>query len=249
MTVHNAHIHIEHDGSSMPAYLARPDAGSGPHAAVIVFQEIFGVNKEVRRICDLVASAGYVALAPNYYHRTHPDLNEPYTPEGLERGFAVAGQVNRDSLRKDTIAARDWLNQQEFVREGKVATWGFCFGGTVAFLSATLPGIAGAACFYGGQIASPMPSGEPEALADAKDIQCPLLLAFGGQDQWITMDHIERIRKTLDDAGKAFEIQVYPTEGHAFFRGSSDHIGGSDHIQVVADAWNLVQAFFKKVFA
>lgn len=249
MTVQNSLIQIQHDGSSMPAYVARPDPASGPHPAVIIFQEIFGVNKEVKRICDLVASAGYVALAPNYYHRTDPDLNEPYTPEGLDRGFAVAGQVTRDSLRKDTMASCDWLSAQDFVKTGKVATWGFCFGGTVAFLSATFPGIAGAACFYGGQIASPMPSGEPEALADAKDLRCPILLAFGGKDDWITMEHVERIRKTLDEAGKVFEIQVYPTEGHAFFRGSSDHIGGSDHSQVVADAWSLVQVFFKKVFA
>jgi len=249
MTVQNSQIQIEHDGSSMAAYLARPDAASGPHPAVIVFQEIFGVNEEVKRICDLVASAGYVALAPNYYHRTHPNLNEPYTAEGTERGFAAAGNVTRDSLRQDTIASRDWLDAQDFVKTGKVATWGFCFGGTVAFLSAGIPGIAGAVCFYGGQIASPMPGGEPEALADAKDVTCPVLLAFGGEDQWIKAEHVERIRRTLDEAGKDFQIQIYPSEGHAFFRGSSEHIGGADHSQVVADAWSLVQVFFKKVFA
>ena len=245
MTVHNSHVHIEHDGSSMPAYLARPDPGSGPHPAVIVLQEIFGVNKEVKRIADLVASAGYVALAPNYYHRTHPELNEPYTAEGLERGFSAAAQLSRDSLRKDVTASIDWLNKQDFVKRGKVATWGFCVGGTVAFVTATLPGLCGAVCFYGGQIAAPMPSGEPEGLTDAKNIKIPLLLAFGGKDEWITIEHINRIRETLDTAGADFQIQVYPTVGHAFFRGSSSDM----HSEVVADAWNLVQAFFKKVFS
>ena len=77
---------IDVAGSGMPAYLARPYGGS-PRPAVIVLQEIFGVNAEVKRIADLVASAGYVGLAINYYHRTHPNLSEPYTQEGLQNGF------------------------------------------------------------------------------------------------------------------------------------------------------------------
>lgn len=245
MTVHNSHVHVEHDGSSMPAYMARPDPASGPHPAVIVLQEIFGVNKEVRRIADLVASAGYVAFAPNYYHRTHPNLDEPYTPEGFERGFKVAAQVSRDSLGKDVAASIAWLNQQDFVKPGKVATWGFCFGGSTAFLTATLPGLEGAVCFYGSSIAGPFANGEPEGLTVAKDIKIPLLLAFGGQDDSIPLDKINRIRETLDAAGADFQIQIYPNVGHAFFRGSSSDM----HSEVVADAWNLVQAFFKKVFA
>jgi carboxymethylenebutenolidase len=248
MTVQNSNLTIEHDGSSMPAYVARPDVGSGPHPAVVVFQEIFGVNAEVKRICDLIASAGYVALAPNYYHRTHPDLNEPYTAEGLERGFAAAAQVSRDSLRKDAAAALDWLKQQEFVKPGKVAAWGFCFGGTVAFIAATLPGFAGAISFYGTSIAAAMPNGEPEALALAGEVACPVLLVFGGADDYVSPEQIDRIRRTLDEAGKDFEIQIYPTAGHAFFRGSTEHLGTSNHSEVVADAWNLVQAFFRRVF-
>ena len=245
MTVHHSHINVEHDGSSMPAYVARPDTGSGPHPAVIVLQEIFGVNTEVRRIADLVASAGYVALAPNYYHRTHPNLDEPYTPEGFERGFKVAAQVSRDSLRKDVAASIAWLNQQDFVKPGKVATWGFCYGGTAAFVTATLPGLCGAVCFYGSSIVSPLANGESEGLSDAKDVEIPLLLAFGGQDESIPLDKINRIRETLDAAGRDFQIQIYPSVGHAFFRGSSTDM----HSEVVADAWSLVQAFFKKVFA
>ena len=248
MTVQNSQITIEHDGSSMPAYVARPDPASGPHPGVIVFQEIFGVNAEVKRICDLVASAGYVALAPNYYHRTHPELNEPYNAEGLERGFGAAAQVSYDSLRKDTAASLDWLKQQDFVKAEKVAVWGFCFGGTVAFNAATLPGLAGSICFYGTSIASPMPNGEAEALSLAPEIKCPLLLVFGGADDYVGSEQIDRIRRTLDDAGKDFEIQVYPTAAHAFFRGSTEHIGTSNHSEVVADAWNLVQAFLKRVF-
>ncbi len=137
----------------MPCYLARPD-GDEARPAVIVLQEIFGVNTEVKRISDLLAATGYVALAINYYHRTHPDLNEPYTQEGLQNGFAAAGGVTRATMLADVAAALDYLNKQDFVKFDHVATWGFCFGGSVAFESATLPGLCSAIAFYGGSIAA-----------------------------------------------------------------------------------------------
>ena len=230
---------IDAGGGKMPAYLARPDDGA-PRPAVIVLQEIFGVNAEVKRITDLLASSGYVGLAINYYHRTHPDLNEPYTPEGLKNGFAAAGQVSRETLLTDVAAALGWLDAQDFVQTGSAGTWGFCFGGSVAFLSATLPGVRAAACFYGGQIASPLPGGEPPAIADAARLRAPLLLAFGGKDDHITPAHVEQIRSALEAARASFDIVVYPDQGHAFFRNSD--LSQPD----VADAWRRVQAFFER---
>ncbi|GAC1573032.1 MAG: dienelactone hydrolase family protein [Candidatus Elarobacter sp.] len=237
----------------MPAYLARPDDDGRPRPAVIVLQEIFGVNREVKRITDLVAGAGYVGLAINYYHRTHPDLNEPYTPEGLQAGFAAAGQVTKASLRADVTAAIDWLDAQPFVDAGHLATWGFCMGGTVAFIAATLPGLKGSICFYGGSISAPMASGEPEAIADAAAVRCPLLLVYGGKDAYITPEHIERAREALTAAHKPFEIQVYPDQDHAFFRDSGTqldeaHRGNNADASTrdVADAWRRVNAFLEE---
>ena len=226
----------------MPCYLARPD-DDGARPAVIVLQEIFGVNTEVKRISDLLASTGYVALAINYYHRTHPDLNEPYTQDGLKNGFAAAGSVTRATMTADLSAAIDYLNTQDFVTFGRIATWGFCFGGSVAFESATLAGLTAAIAFYGGSIAAPFPSGEPEALADCAQLRAPLLLVFGGQDQYIPAEAVDRIERTLTDAHKKFQVQVYPDEDHAFFRDSSAVMTSS---QPVADAWDLVQAFLKE---
>lgn len=234
-------VSIDVNGSAMPSYLARPD-GVGPFPAVIVLQEIFGVNTEVKRITDLLAASGYVALAINYYHRTHPDLNEPYTNEGLQAGFVAAGQVSRATLRADVQAAMDYLNAQAFVKTGHLATWGFCFGGSAAFVTATLGGLRAAICFYGGMIASPFPNGEPEGIADAHDIRTPLLLAFGGKDSYISAEAVERTRAALTAAGKPFKIQVYPDQDHAFFRESSQALEGAD----VADAWKLVQTFLKE---
>jgi carboxymethylenebutenolidase len=242
--VQSQDVTIEIDGRSMPCYLSRPE-GDGPLPAVIVLQEIFGVNTEVRRISDLLASSGYVALAPNYYYRTHPDLNEPYTPAGLQTGFAAARQVTKANLRRDVAAAVDWLDAQPFVVHGKVATWGFCFGGTVAFVTATLPGLACAVSFYGGSIAAPLPDGEPEALADAGDLRAPILLVFGGLDEHIPPAAVTRISNALSAAGKRFEIQIYPAVGHAFFRDSSENLSAAE----VADAWDRVQAYLARNFA
>jgi carboxymethylenebutenolidase len=242
--VQTTDMSITIDGVAMPCYLARPD-GDDPKGAVIVLQEIFGVNTEVRRITDLLAATGYVALAINYYYRTDPTLNEPYTPEGMAVGFKAAAALTKANLRTDVAAAIDWLNAQPYVATGRVATWGFCLGGTVAFVTATLPGLAAAVSFYGGHIAQPMPDGEPEPLADVSEIRAPILLAFGGKDDYIPQSAVERIRAALTAANKKFEIQVYPDCGHAFFRESSASMNSAD----VADAWDLVQAFLARYLA
>ena len=86
-------VSIPVDGSQMPAYIAGPDEKSGPHPAVIVLQEVFGLTPEVKRVTDLLANIGYVGAAINYYHRTNPQLNEPYTEEGNRDAFAAAATV------------------------------------------------------------------------------------------------------------------------------------------------------------
>jgi len=243
------------NGGAMPAYLARPVDGSGHHPAVIVLQEVFGVNQEMRRITDLLPSVGYVGLAINFYHRTHPNLNEPYTDEGMRNGREAATQVTRENLRADIAAAVDWLNAQDFVKAGKVATWGFCFGGTVAFLSATMEGIAGAIAFYGTGITREWGAAQEEAIADAKNLRAPVLLVFGGDDASSPPEQIQRIDGLLREAGADYQIQVYPNVGHAFFRHGSpqavgSHASSSDEAiaEAVADAWGLVQAFLRRCF-
>ena len=231
--------------AAMPVYLARPD-GDEPKGAVIVLQEIFGVNTEVKRITDLVAAAGYVGIAPNYYYRTHPDLNVPYTSDGLKKGFEAAGQVTVDNLKTDLQAVMDYLNSQAFVRTNHIATWGFCFGGTVAFISSMMPGLSAAVAFYGGQIAQALPNSDFVPVDHAAEVRAPLLLVFGGKDAYIPQEAIAKIESSLKAAGKRFEVQVYPDQDHAFFRDSSQAMTGSAGDVLsrdVSDAWERVQAF------
>ena len=234
-------------GTAMPVYLARPD-GDEPKGAVIVLQEIFGVNTEVKRITDLVAAAGYVGIAPNYYYRTHPDLNVAYTSEGLAKGFEAAGQVTVDNLKTDLQAVMDYLNSQAFVRPNHIATWGFCFGGTVAFISSMMPGLSAAVAFYGGQIAQALPNSDFVPIDHAAEVRAPVLLVFGGKDAYIPQEAIAKIESSLKAAGKRFEVQVYPDQDHAFFRDSSQAMTGKAGDALsrdVLDAWERVQAFFE----
>jgi carboxymethylenebutenolidase len=248
-------VNISVDGSEMDSYLARPPSGSGPHPAVIVLQEVFGVNAEMRRVTDMLAAAGYVGLAINYYHRTHPNLDLAYEESSMATAMEARKSVTRASLYADLNAAIEWLKQQDFVRDGKIAAWGFCMGGAVAFLSATLADIHGAICFYGGSIAKPFGSGEPGALEEIDKISVPLLLCFGAEDHGIPREDIDRIREALDARGVAYRLEVYPGVGHAFFRqGTPRAVAGQDQFSdeaianAVADSWNLVQAFLTDCF-
>jgi len=234
-------LKIDVEGQAMPAYLARP-ADEGRYPAVIVLEGVYGFDEELRRITDLLASTGYVGLAINYFHRTHPELREPFSDEGRSRGERAAGSVAKEQARADVAAARDWLNEQPFVSHGHVGTWGFGFGGTVAFVTSTVPGISAAVVFYGQSIAESLPSGQPSALEDVRDLRAPLLLVFGGRDTLIAEHQVEQITQSLESNGKAFQVQTYPNVGHSFFR--QNHASAA--AREAADAWDLVQAFFHR---
>ncbi len=209
----------------MPAYVARPQ--SGVHPAVIVLEGVYGFDDEMRRMTDLVASAGFVGCAIDYL-RGRP-VNE---------GFKTA------SIAGDIAATRDWLNDQPYVAHGKIAMWGFGIGGSVAFMASTLPGFSSAIAFYGQSINKSLPDGGDPPIRHAEEIRTPLLLVFGGRDEQITEADIERIRQRLEAAGKTADIQIYANVGHSFFRESSDTIASRE----IADAWDRVQSFLVKRF-
>ena len=228
-------------GNPMQAYLARP-AADGNFPSVIVLEGVFGFDDELRRITELLASFGYVGLAINYFHRTDPDFKQPYTDEGRAAGEEATKTVKKADVLADVGAARDWLNNQPFVDNGHVGTWGFGFGGTLAYLAATLPGINASVAFYGQSIVSLMPDGEAAPIEDTKDLRAPLLLVFGGQDRLISTSDVDVITESLRANGKKFDLQLYPSVGHSFFRTTTDTRSARE----AADAWDRVQAFFGK---
>lgn len=249
-------VMIPVDGSQMAAYLARPEEHSGPHPAVIVLQEIFGFTPETKRVTQLLASIGCVGLAINYYHRTNPEMCEPYTEEGNRNAFAAAAKVTTQQIITDVTAAAAWLNTQPFVKTGKIATWGFGFGARAAFVSSSLKELSGAICFYPIYIPTPMPGGGEPPLDRVREVAIPLLLVFGEKDYYVSRHDMDRIHQALKDAGKEFQVQIYPDVGHSLFRhGRPEAIAEQARYSdeavayAVADAWNIVQKFLNDVFS
>jgi carboxymethylenebutenolidase len=248
-------VRIPVEGTQMPAYLARPEENSGPHPAVIVLQEVFGFTPEVRRVTELLPSIGYTGLAINFNHRTHPNLNEPYTEEGNTNAFAAASTVTAQNIISDVNAAIEWLNEQTFVKRGKIATWGFGFGATAAFISSGSSDLSGAICFYPANVATPLPSGGEAPIEHASDVAVPLLMVFGEKDYYVSRYDMDRINNALISAGKDFKLQVYPDVGHSFFRhGRPEAIAEQSRYsdeavgQAVSDSWEMVRAFLRDVF-
>ena len=228
---------IERDvtGETMPCYVAEPAAA--PRGGVVVIQEIFGVNADMQRIGDLVADEGYLAIVPALFHRTDPNFAASHDEAGFAKGRAAAGAIDQQQLVADLTAAADYLHER-LGAEAKVATWGFCFGGSIAFMSATLPFVTAAVSFYGAQIAkSPAPN-RPALVTMTPQIHAPLLLAFGGRDPYIPAEDVEVIREALDEYHKGFDLLVYADEDHGFFREGPAGTPGA------ADVWQRVRAFF-----
>lgn len=197
------------DGFVFPAYVARP-AGKAK-GAVVVLQEIFGVNSHIRSVADGYAEQGYLAVAPATFHRVQQGVDLGYTAEDIQSGAALKAKVEAlpaPGVMPDIEAAIKYAAQA-----GKVGMTGYCWGGLLAWRSACLlDGLAAVAPYYGGGMTVGM---EP----DRKPL-CPVLCHFGDKDQHITIDTVEAFKK----AQPRVEVQIYHAD-HGFNceqRGSYD---------------------------
>jgi carboxymethylenebutenolidase len=235
-------ITIPVGGSSMGAYVARP-ADGGRHPAVLVFQEIFGVNHHIRSVTDRVAAEGYVALAPELFHRTAPGLELGYDDAGLQRGLQLMAQVKASEAIADAAAAIDALKKRADVGGRGVGAMGFCFGGHVTYLVACELPIAAAASFYGGGIAVGAPGNEPPATVErTAKIRGRIACFFGEKDGYIPTDQVEKIRRALERHHVRHEVVVYPNVGHGFFCDERPDYDAS----AAGDAWRRAKELFRE---
>lgn len=184
------------DGFKLGAYLADP-AGK-PKAAVVVIQEIFGVNHHIRSVCDRLAKEGYVALAPSIFDRAQPDFQCGYTPDEIATARAFIANPDWAAMLRDTQAAIDAVKSV-----GPVGIIGFCLGGSIAYAAATkLSGLSAAVGYYGGAVVR---------FADDKP-KVPTQLHFGEKDAGIPLSDVETIKSKRPDV----EVFVYPGAQHGF---------------------------------
>ncbi len=224
----------------MPGYLARPAEG-GPHPAVLVWMELFGINAHIRDVTERVAREGYLALAPDFFHRTHPGLDLGYSDDDMQKGFEPYGALHADSMIADARAAIAWLRGRDDVRGDRLGAMGFCVGGHMTYLCACETDVAAAASFYGGGIGAPEGFGGAEStLARTPKIRGRILCLFGENDEYIPLDQVQAIKGELEKAEIRHEVEVYPGVGHGFFCDRRD----SYDEKSAADAWAKTKALF-----
>ena len=210
------------DAHRLGAY--RADPAGKPLGGVVVVQEIFGVNRHIRSVCDRLAALGYAAVAPALFDRFARDFQSGYSPEEIAQARKFLANIDWAAFVADTTAAVEALPRP-------VAVLGFCMGGTVAYLAATqLDGLAAAVCFYGGQIVKS---------ADHKP-RCPTQMHFGEKDESIPMTDVDAIRAKRPDC----EIHLYPA-GHGFHCDER----ASFHAESAAIAWGRTLRFLDGVMA
>jgi carboxymethylenebutenolidase len=183
------------DGFRFSAYRAL--AKGTPRGALVVAQEIFGVNNHIQNICDGFAAEGYEAVAPALFDRYERGVDLGYTPADVARGRELKGLAKTDAALLDMAAARDGV-----ARTGKVGVIGYCWGGYLAWIAAArLPGFACAVPYYGG--------GMTDAIAEQPT--CPVMAHFGERDANIPAAGV----KALAAAHPSAQVYLYPAD-HGF---------------------------------
>ncbi len=184
------------DGFKLGAY--RADPASSPKGAIVVIQEIFGVNSHIRNICDRWAKEGYVAIAPAIFDRIEPNFQSGYSPDEVAVARKFVANPDWTAMLRDTQAAIDAAKDV-----GPIGIIGLCLGGSVAYAAATkLTGLKAAVGYYGGAIVR---------FADDKPT-VPTLLHFGEKDSGIPLTDVETIKATRPDV----EVFTYPGAQHGF---------------------------------
>ncbi|MEM9214612.1 MAG: dienelactone hydrolase family protein [Cyanobacteria bacterium P01_F01_bin.150] len=239
-------VQLLNDGIAIPAYIAQPktiDSIKDSVPAIIVLQEIFGVNYHIRDVTDRIARLGYVAIAPALYERQAPGFETGYTQESITIGRTYKQNTKTQELLGDIQAAINYLNTLTIVNSEAIGCIGFCFGGHVAYLAATLPTIKVTASFYGAGITTWGPGEDTPTLSRTAHIHGILYGFFGMDDQSIPLHQVNEIKQVLLKNNVAHQIFLYPDTGHGFFcdqRSSYNNAAASD-------AWNQVKALFQEL--
>ena len=240
MDITTERIEIPAGGASFGGYLSRPADGR-TYPGVLVFMEIFGINSHIREVTERVAREGYVALAPDFFHRTGPVAEYGYDDDGFAKGMVLLNALSADEMVDDARAAQAALRARPDVDADHIGAMGFCIGGHMTYLTACETDVKAAASFYGGGIAAPQGmGGKPSTIGRTGKITGKILCLFGEKDAFIPQDQVTAIREALEGAGVAHEVVVYPDADHGFFCDQR----GAYQKAAADDAWERVKALF-----
>ena len=213
------------DGKDCPGYLATPEAGAGA-PAIVVIQEWWGVNPQIKLMADRFAQAGYRALVPDLFRGK-------IAQDAGEASHLMTSLNFLDAAEQDVRGAAQFLKQSS----AKVAIGGFCMGGALTIISAVkLPEMDAGVCFYG------IP---PAQVADPKKIRVPVIYHFADQDDWCTPAAVDQLEAAVKESGAQYELYRYDAQ-HAFMNEARPDVY---HKPSADAAWQRTLAFLKKTIS
>lgn len=227
------HDTLSVDGSDMRTYISTPDS-SGSFPAVIVIQHASGVDDFIRSFADRLAQEGYVAAAPDLYHREESGT--------ADDAMGRMGRLKDVNIINDVNACIRHLVSDSAVLSERIGITGFCMGGRVAYLmAAASPDIKASVVFYGGNTMTSW--GEGTAPFDlTSQISCPVMGLFGEEDGNPSPEDVKKIDEELTKHGKTHEFHSYSGAGHAFMTGGRP----SYREEAASDAWDKALGWFNK---
>lgn len=182
-------------------------AGAGPFPGIVVIQHGPGVDRFVRTMVDRLAQQGYVAVAPDLYHRFPAEMEAATKRQQLKDVELIA----------DVNATVEFLRRHRTIDRERLGITGFCMGGRVVYLMAAVnPAFKAAVAYYGGNIMVPWGDGVPAPVARSAEIRCPLMFHFGAEDTNPSPEDMRRLDAELSRHGKPHEFYTYGEAGHGF---------------------------------
>jgi carboxymethylenebutenolidase len=207
---------LEHHGATVPTLVYKPE-GDGPHPAIVLAAEAYGLNQFTRGVAERLSDAGYVVIVPDYYRGnglTRPDDYTDFT-EVME----FIGRLDFTGAANDVLAAIENARLLPEVDKDRIAVWGYCTGGTLAMLASGLDrNLSAAVWFFPSQptFAELTPEHPVHPVDLIWSINCPVLVIYGDQDPIGPSAFIADLRDRFERWGIDHQINIYPGAGHAF---------------------------------
>jgi carboxymethylenebutenolidase len=222
-------VEFASNGNTAGGYLARPDAGSGP--GVIVLQEWWGLNPQIKGVADRLAAEGFVALAPDLYHGELAEHDE------MDKAGQLMSTLPPDRAARDMGGAVDYLLGRDDTTGAAVGAIGFCMGGMLSLMLAALQGdkVGAAVPFYGAPLGDSAP--------DWSGLTAPVEGHFAGNDDFFGPDAVKALEEELRGMGKDVVFHIYPNTGHAF--ANETNALGTYNQEARDTAWKRAVEFLK----
>ncbi|CAO4164477.1 Dienelactone hydrolase family protein [Methylorubrum populi] len=232
-------VRIPTQDGEIPAYRAMPAEG-GPFPTILVIQEIFGVHEHIKDVCRRLAKLGYFALAPELYAR-QGDVSRLTSIQQIVS--EVVSKVPDAQVMADLDAAVAFAQATGKADTARLGITGFCWGGRIVWLyAAHNAGVKAGVAWYGRLVGDSSALTPKHPVDVAADLKAPVLGLYGGADQGIPVETIDRMREACRSAGKTCDFVVYPNAPHAFH---ADY-RPSYRAEPARDGWQRLQAWFRQ---